>query len=74
MQKIHISLNGIELEQVDTFNCFGITIKDKGNNDIEINNRLQNANAYVYYAMNKGFVSKKEISKQPEVTVFKTIH
>lgn len=72
-KKIQIHVDDTELEQVETYQYLGIVIEANGDNHVEINNRIQKANN-VYYAMNKGFINKKEISSETKMTVFKTIY
>lgn len=67
-----IQLNGQELEQVDSFKYLGVTIQKDGQNEAEINNRIESANK-VYFALSNTFVRKKEVSKKTKLTVYNTI-
>lgn len=72
-EEINICIEGTKLEQVDTFQYLGIMLEEKGDLNMEINNRIEKTNK-LYYAMNKGFLSKREIGRETKMKVFKTIY
>ena len=66
-RKLQIKIDKTDLEQVDTYPYLGITIEESGNQEIEINKRIENA-LKMFYAMNKTFIQKKKYlstQKQP---------
>ena len=72
-RKLQIKIDKTDLEQVDTYPYLGITIEESGNQEIEINKRIGNA-LKMFYAMNKTFIQKKEVSEHTKTTVFKSIY
>lgn len=72
-KKINIYLEEMELEQVKQFEYLGVTIEDTGKQEIEINKRTGKA-IKIYYAMNKQFINKKEITRQTKIKIFNAIY
>lgn len=68
----NIDIHGVKIKQVEAFQYLGTTIEETGKNEIEIAERVRKANN-VYYAMSKGLVNKKEISRRTKMNVYKTI-
>lgn len=72
-EDLYIQIDDNQIEQVNTFEYLGVTLEEQGHHETEINKRIEKANK-VYHAMNKGFISKKEITKQTKMNVFKAIY
>src|SRR3978361_1720895 len=70
--KINILLDEEIIEQVDKFEYLGVEIENTGVQDAEINKRIQKA-LNTYYAINSGFISKREVSRETKMGVYKTI-
>ena len=70
---IDIRIEGVRIEQVQTFQYLGIMIEETGKIDMEIAERIKKTNN-LYYTLNKGFINKKEISRQTKMKVYKTIY
>lgn len=71
--QMNIQVEGVKIEQVQVFNYLGIAIEESGRNEIEIAERVKKTNN-VYFALNKGFINKKEISRNTKMKVYKTIY
>lgn len=71
-RKIVTYIDGKVIEQVEIFKYLGISIHQEGKEEAEINNRIESG-IKLYYAMNKAFITKREISKKAKITVFNTI-
>ena len=67
-----VHIDGHTVEQVNEFKYLGCVLDSKGKHEIEVNERI-NAAAKLYHALNKSFISKKEVSSQTKIKVFKTI-
>uniref|UniRef100_A0A1Y1MCV0 Reverse transcriptase domain-containing protein n=1 Tax=Photinus pyralis TaxID=7054 RepID=A0A1Y1MCV0_PHOPY len=70
--ELHIYIEEEKLEQVTHYTYLGVQIDDRGNEEGEINERIQKA-ARMYYALNKNFISKKEVSRKTKMMVYKVI-
>lgn len=70
---MEIKIEGTKLEQVNTFQYLGVTIDDNGTQETDINKRIEKT-LRLYYAMNKKFINKKEVSRKTKMNVFKTIY
>lgn len=62
-----------KLEHVKKFKYLGPFIEDTGNIEIEINQRIDNAER-LYHASNKKFLSKKEVTKETKLIAFKIVY
>lgn len=72
-EQVNITIDGVKLQQVEVFVYLGIAIENTETEDIEINRRIENAQK-LYYAMNKSFINKKEITRETKINVFKAIY
>ena len=72
-EELNIDIEKTKIEQVKTFQYLGVTIDEKGKQDVEINSRIEKT-LKMYYSMNKKFIDKKEISRETKMKVFKTIY
>lgn len=71
--QMNISIKGENIEQVSEFTYLGVVIDEKNKQDIDINNRIEKSNR-LFYAINKSFISKKEVQRKTKITIFKTIY
>lgn len=69
----NISLNGELIEQVSSFQYLGVTLEEKGNQEAELNARLDRVNK-VYHALSKGLINKKEVSRNTKIKVYKAVY
>lgn len=67
-----IGLNNRIIEQTNSFKYLGVAIQKDGKNETEINERVNNA-MKLYYAFNRTFIWKQEISQKTKLTVYKSI-
>jgi Reverse transcriptase (RNA-dependent DNA polymerase) len=70
--EINISLEGTHLEQVNHFEYLGVEIENAGKQEAEINKRIEKA-MKTYYAINQTIISKKEVSRNTKLNVYKSI-
>src|SRR3978361_1128078 len=69
---VTIRLNGMTMEQTDSYRYLGVRIHRSGKNEAELNDRIENA-VKVYHALNRTLIWKKEVSTGTKMTVYKTI-
>ena len=69
---VTIRLNGMTMEQTDSYRYLGVRIHRSGKNEAELNDRIENA-MKVYHALNRTLIRKKEVSTGTKMTVYKTI-
>lgn len=72
-KEVNIILDNERIEQVSSFQYLGVTLEETGKHEIEIGNRIKKANN-VYWALRRGFINKKEITKETKMKVYKTIY
>lgn len=72
-EEMKIQIESSNIEQVKTFKYLGIEIEENGNQEAEINNRIEKT-LKLYYTMNKKFINKPEISRKTKINIFKTIY
>lgn len=71
-QQMHIQIEGKVIEQVQQFNYLGVIIENTGRQELDITEKIEKSNK-LYYAINKTFINKKEVSRKTKMTVYKTI-
>ncbi|CAH1978024.1 unnamed protein product [Acanthoscelides obtectus] len=59
---IDVRIDNVKLQHVHSFKYLGAILKHNGRNEIAISERIGKANN-LYYAMSKGFINKKEVSR-----------
>lgn len=69
---ILIKLNGSIIEQTDSYRYLGVMLHESGRNEAELNNRVESA-MKIYYALNKKFIRKKEITARTKMSVYNTV-
>ena len=72
-QDLDVYLEGVKLEQVDQYKYLGVLLDKTGDQEAEINVRIENT-LKLYFAMNKSFINKKEISRKTKINVFKAVY
>lgn len=72
-EDINIELDGIKMEQVKSYRYLGVELNEDGGQNLEINRRIENT-MKLYHMLNKGFISKKEISRNTKISVYKSIY
>lgn len=72
-ENLKIIIEGVEIEQVQQFEYLGTIINNAGTEDAEINQRIEKA-MRIFHSMNKKFISRKEITKETKMKIFKTIY
>lgn len=72
-EEIKVEIEGEEVEQVSSYQYLGVILEGTGNQEVEIDRRVESSNR-VYYAMNNGFISRREITKDTKLKVFKSIY
>ena len=70
---LNIQIEGENIEQVTTFKYLGVNIEQTGSIELEIAERITKTNK-LYYAINKGFTNRTEISRHTKMKVFKVIY
>lgn len=68
----NITIDGKEIEQVESFIYLGSALNNRGSLENEINNRIRAANKS-YFAINKIILNNKQISKKTKMTLYKTV-
>ena len=68
-----ITINGKEIEQVETFTYLGITLHNKRSLEDEINSRILATNRS-YLMLNKLILNNKQITKRTKMIIYKTIY
>lgn len=71
-RNIKIQIDNIQMEQVEDFKYLGTVIEAKGNNNLEVDSRIDSA-LKVYHSLRTSVINKKEISRKTKLTVYKTI-
>lgn len=71
-QLTDITINGNRIEQTQKYNYLGVTIDESGRQETDITERIEKTNK-LYYAMNRPFISKREVSQKTKLSVYKTI-
>src|SRR3978361_1866842 len=69
---VTIRLNGMTMEQTDSYRFLGVRIHRSGKNEAELNDKIEKA-MKVYRALNRTLIRKKEVSTGTKMTVYKTI-
>ena len=72
-RKIHITLDGTQLEQVDKYTYLGVNIDSNGNYNEEINSRVTKT-LKLFHIMKNSFIKKREISIKTKIKVYNTIY
>jgi len=67
-----IQLNGVALQRVEKFKYLGVQFSSDGQWDGEIDRRIAAAGA-VFHSLYRSIVTKRELSHQTKIAVFKTI-
>src|SRR5215510_7198261 len=67
-----IQLNGVALQRVEKFKYLGVQFSSDGQWDGEIDRRIAAAGA-VFHSLYRSIVTKRELSRQTKIAVFKTI-
>lgn len=70
---IQIQIENDTLEQVRNFQYLGVIIDEEGKQDLEINRRIEQT-VKCYYALNRNFLSRKQISKKTKINIYKSIY
>lgn len=71
-ESLNLQIEGIELEQVNSFRYLGIQIQSNREHETEINERISAA-VKVYYSLNKKFLGRK-VSNQTKLKVYRMIY
>lgn len=72
-KSLEIKIDNEHIEQVSSFQYLGRALEETGKQEIEIRNRIEKANK-TYYALNKGILNKKEVSRKTKMNVYKAIY
>ncbi|KAJ8934309.1 hypothetical protein NQ318_002900 [Aromia moschata] len=72
-KELKIKLEGKYIEQVNSYKYLGVTFEEDGKMDCELNKRIGQANR-TYFALNRGFIEKKEISKKTKMRIYKAVY
>ncbi|KAJ8944476.1 hypothetical protein NQ318_008746 [Aromia moschata] len=73
MKELKIKLEIKYIEQVNSYKYLGVTFEEDGKMDCELNKRIGQANR-TYFALNRGFIEKKEISKKTKMRIYKEVY
>lgn len=71
-QNADIRINGRQIQQTQKLNYLGVTFDDQGKQETDITERIEKSNK-LYHAMNKNFISKREVTQKTKLSVYKTI-
>lgn len=71
-ENMNIKIKGQLIEQVVQYRYLGVTIKCDGNQEADIEERIE-ATSRTFHAMKNSFIKKREISNGTKMTVYKTI-
>lgn len=71
-ETIHIEIDKVQLEQVKSYKYLGVQIQSDGGQEAEINERISAA-AKVYFALNRNFIGRKQVSNKTKISVYKAI-
>lgn len=69
--QIHIGSE--TLKQVEQFRYLGVTISDDGKPDKDLNRRIS-ATSNLYFALNKNFIAKREVSANTKLAVYNSTY
>ncbi|CAH2003904.1 unnamed protein product [Acanthoscelides obtectus] len=67
-----VRIDNVKLQQVHSLKYLEAILEPNGRNEIEFSERIGKANN-LYYTMSKGFINKKEMSKETKITIYRPI-
>ena len=72
-RKLQISLDQRSVEQVSEFKYLGVTIHERGEQELDLNKRIEAANR-LYYSIGRGIFKKKEITRETKMRVYRALY
>lgn len=71
-EELHVRIGQDNIEQVQNFQYLGIIIEERGDQEREINKRIENT-LKIFHAINSTFFNRREIAVETKIKVYKTI-
>ena len=68
-----LQVNGATLKQVEKYKYLGVAFTSDGRQDEELDIRIGKASSAVMRALHYSVIMKRELSKKPKLSIFKTV-
>lgn len=70
--EVRVEIEEEVIQQVEQFTYLGVSIDKRGNQEGELNDRIEKTSK-LYHAMNNNFIRKREIAEKTKMMVYKTV-